>query len=411
MSTTAPGSGKATPTATGSTAPTIPDTAATVTPGTSTGRPNAEPPPSESARGAARAASPTGQGGRGSVLARWVAPQRSIGPVAGIVALVVVFLLLANGGFISTIFEDVLIFAIAAMGLDFLGGFGGLISLGQAGFLGVGAYGVVIAEVHGFGPWAAVGIAIGAVLAVGLVTGVVAVRVSGISFVIITLAIGQILWGLSYEWTGLTSGDNGIPLTSTPSIGPLNLSSDTTLHMVTLVVFLLSLALLLLFVRSPFGLSLRGLKSNEPRLRALGYRSGVQRYVGYLVSVFFAGLAGILYVFANHLMSPTTMDFSQDGFLVLMVVLGGLGSIWGPCLGAVVIVLFQQEISIYLARWETVMGLVFIAAVIFTPDGIWGLLLSARRLVLRGIDRISPPARRSPGAIGEPADMQETSAR
>lgn len=300
--------------------------------------------------------------------------NQTIGPAAGLAALGAIMYLFVSGGFDATIFENVLVFAIAAMGLDFLGGFGGLISLGQAGFLGLGAYGVVIAEVHGFGPWAAIGIALGTVLAVGLVAGVVAVRVSGISFVIVTLAIGQILWGLSYEWTSLTSGDNGIPLTASPHLGPLDFSNALTLHLATLVVFLVCLGLLVVFVRSPFGLTLRGLKANEPRLRALGYRSGLHRYIGFVISVMFAGIAGILYVFANQLMSPTTMNFSQDGFLVLMVVLGGLGSLWGPCLGALVIVLFQQEISIYVARWETLMGVVFIAAVIFTPDGIWGLL-------------------------------------
>ena len=120
-------------------------------------------------------------------------------PVLAVVALAVLVGLLLSGSYLSTIFEDVLIYAIAAMGLDFLGGYGGLVSLGQAGFIGLGAYGVGIAENHGYGPWASVGIAAGVVLAAAVVSGVVAVRVSGITYVIITLAIGQILWGLSFQ--------------------------------------------------------------------------------------------------------------------------------------------------------------------------------------------------------------------
>lgn len=315
--------------------------------------------------------------------------DRALGPVLGMAAIVMAAYFLTSGTYLSNVFENIGIYAIAAMGLDFLGGYGGLISLGQASFLGLGGYGVAIAEARGFAPWPAVGIAIGVVLAAAAIAGIAAVRVSGLTFVIITLAIGQIMWGLSYQWTSLTGGDNGLPLTAAPSLGPVDLSSPLAVRWLTLVVFLAVLGLLLLMVRSPFGLSLRGLKSNERRLRALGYRTWVQRYLGFLISALCAGIAGILYVLANNLISPATLTFPENGILVLMVVLGGLGTIWGPCVGAVVIVLFQQEVSIYVSRWQTVMGVVFIAAVIFTPDGIAGLLRSGRGLLRRRLSR--PP--------------------
>ncbi|MDA8284967.1 MAG: branched-chain amino acid ABC transporter permease [Actinomycetota bacterium] len=309
--------------------------------------------------------------------------ERMVGPVAGVACLVVILILLTSGSYLSTIFEDILIFAIAAMGIDFLGGFGGLITLGQAGFLGVGAYGVAIAEEHGFTAWAAIGISVAVLLGLAALTGVVAVRVSGITFVIVTLAIGQIFWGLTYQWTSLTSGDNGISLLSAPSIGPWSLSNTMPLWVTTFIVFVVIMGLLLLMVRSPFGLSLRGMKNNEPRLRALGYRTGIQRYIGYVIASFVAGLAGILYIFSNHLVSPASLTFSQDGFLVLMVIMGGLGTIWGPVIGAVIVVMFQQEVSTYISRWETVMGIVFIAAVIFTPGGIADLLRKGQLVVHR----------------------------
>jgi branched-chain amino acid transport system permease protein len=321
------------------------------------------------------------------------------GPVLALAALSVIVYFLLSGTYLSTIFEDVLLYAIAAMGLDFLGGYGGLVSLGQAGFLGLGAYGTGIAEVHGYGPWAAVGIAVGVVLGAAAVTAVVAVRVSGITYVIITLAIGQIMWGLSYQWTSLTGGDNGIPVTAMPALGPFSLSDQQTVRVATLIVFLIVFGLLMAMVRSPFGLSLRGMKSNERRLRALGYQTAAQRYLGYVVASSFAGVAGILYVFANLLVSPSTLEFSQDGYLVLMVILGGLGSIWGPVLGAVVIVGFQQEVSIYLSRWQTLMGAVFIAAVIYTPDGIAGLLRAAHRALHRAAARATEAAPRREPAV------------
>ena len=167
--------------------------------------------------------------------------------MAGVVVAVLLVLLLQGNGFTSTLVVDMLVYAIAAMSLDFLGGYAGLISLGQAGLLGVGAYGVAIAEVHFFSPWAAVGIGLGAALAIGLVLGIVAVRTKGVSFVIITLALGQVLWGLAFQWDGLSEGDNGIPLSVLPSIGPFDLNDPLTLRMTVLVVFA-AVALLLVAI-------------------------------------------------------------------------------------------------------------------------------------------------------------------
>ncbi len=352
--------------------------------------------------GAVSPAGPQRQDGRLARLAlvslEW--SRRLAGPVAGLAALVILYLLLQGNGFASTLVEDALVYAIAAMALDFMAGYAGMISLAQAGFLGVGAYGVAIAENHFFSPWAAVGIALGVVLAAGLALGIVAVRTKGVSFVIITLALGQVLYGLAYQWTGLSEGDNGIPVSNLPSLGPLDLNNPLTLRMTVLAVFVITALLLTLFVRSPFGLSLRGVRSNEARLAALGYRTGLHRYLAWVIAVFFAGVAGVLYVFVNSLISPTTMAFSADGFLVVMVVLGGLGSIWGPALGAMVIVLFQQELSTYVTRWQTLMGLTLIAVVVLSPGGFWGLVRAAgrRRDALIARLRAGPAAEAGPRA-------------
>lgn len=331
------------------------------------------------ADGRSRRAGGTARVGAPALLPVLRGSRRFGGPVAGVVVLVILVAILSGNSFASTLILDMLVYAIAAMALDFLGGYAGLISLGQAGFLGVGAYGYAIAQVHFFSPWASVGVALGVVLALGLVLGIVAVRVKGISFVIITLAMGQVLWGLAYQWVGLSKGDNGIPVSTLPAIGPFDLNNGLTLRMTVLGVFVIAALVLVTFVHSPFGLSLRGIRANEPRLASLGYRTGLHRYIAWVIMVFLTGVAGVLYVFVNGLISPTTMEFSANGLLVVMVVLGGLGSIWGPALGAVVIVLCQQELSIYLSRWQTLMGLALIAAVLFSPQGLWGAVRALGR--------------------------------
>lgn len=300
--------------------------------------------------------------------------RRLLSVVVGVVLIVIAGVLLGSGGFYTSLVEDILIYAIAAMGLDFLGGYGGLVSLGQAGFIGLGAYGVAVPEAHGFGPWESIGVALVVVAVTAAVTGIVAIRVTGISFVIITLAIGQILWGLAYRWVSLSGGDNGLVIGLLPKIGAFDLANPRILAFVILAVFVVVALVLRTFVSSPFGLSMLGIRSNEQRLRTLGYRTGLHRYLAYIIASVVGGVAGILYAFSNSLISPTTMDFSHNGIITLMAVLGGLRSLWGPVLGAVIITLIQQELSIYVVRWQMLMGVVFVAVVVFTPDGLWGLL-------------------------------------
>jgi branched-chain amino acid transport system permease protein len=163
-----------------------------------------------------------------------------------------------------------------------------------------------------------------------------------------------------------------------------------------------------MITKSPFGLSLRGIRSNEPRMGALGYRTGLHRYLAWVIACFFAGISGILFVFVNGLISPDAMDFRANGFLVMMAVLGGLGSIWGPAIGALIIVLFQQELSIYVTRWQTLMGLTLIAVVLFGPGGLWGLVRAGLKrrdeLIARLRERLNA------GPLGAPATVGATSA-
>jgi branched-chain amino acid transport system permease protein len=304
---------------------------------------------------------------------------------AALVFLLVVSSYLYRGGFYGQLVTQMLIFAIAAMGVGFLGGYGGMVSLGQASFLGLGAYGVAVTMADGAGPWTAVAISLIVTLLVGLLTGLLAVRVRGIGFVIMTLALGQILFGLASSWVDLSGGDNGLIIPVNPVLGPLDLNDPLQLSFTVLGVFVLAALALRTLVASPFGLALRGIKSNEQRLKTLGYATRLHLYISYVISVMFAGVAGILFVFSNGLITPTALDFGHNGIVTLMAVIGGLGTLWGPTVGAIVIMLFQNYLSLYFERWATVMGIVFVTVVIFAPEGLWGVVTKfARRLTHQG---------------------------
>lgn len=288
-----------------------------------------------------------------------------------------------------------LIFGLLAMSLDLLGGYAGLVSLGQAAFLGVGAYGVAYGLAHKLDTLAAVGLALVAIAVTAAVFGLVAVRVGGITFVILTLALGQIVWGLAFRWVSVSGGDNGLPVGGRPSLGPLDLTDNGAYFYFVLAVFLVSATLLWAIVRSPFGLTLRGIKDNEPRMRTLGYNVWLHKYLAFLISAGFAGVAGILFAFFNLYISPTAIDFGHNGTIVLMAVLGGLGTLWGPLLGAMIIVFLQQYLSIYVQRWVTVQGVIFVLTVLFAREGLWGLLSRLSRWLLA---RAGGPLEMAPAA-------------
>jgi branched-chain amino acid transport system permease protein len=277
--------------------------------------------------------------------------------------------------FYISLASNFLIFGLLAMSLDLLAGYTGLVSLGQAAALGVGAYGIAVAMGHGLDPNAAIGVALVASLAVAAGFGLVAVRVGGITFVILTLALGQVVWGLAYRWVGLSGGDNGLPVGGRPSIGPIDLSDSAAYYYFVLAVFVVCAALMWALVRSPFGLSLRGIQNNEQRMRTLGYNVWLHKYLVFVIAGFFGGVAGILFAFFNSYVSPTAIDFAHNATAVQMVVVGGLGTLWGPLVGAILIVLMQQYVSIYVTRWVTLLGIIFVLTVLFAREGAWGLLL------------------------------------
>lgn len=295
---------------------------------------------------------------------------------------------------------SVLIFGLLAMSLDLLAGYTGLVSLGHASFLGIGAYGVAYGVKRGLDPTPAIGLAMLAVLVAAAVAGVLAVRVKEITFVILTLALGQIVWGLAYRWVSVSGGDNGLPVGGRPGMGPIDLTDNGAYFYFVLAVFVICAVLLWALVHSPFGLSLQGIRDNEARMRTLGYNVVIHKYLAFMISAFFGGVAGVLFAFFNLYVSPTTIDFAHNGAVVQMVIVGGMGTLWGPLVGAVVIVLLQQLVSIYVMRWVTLLGVIFILVVLFARGGLWGGLAHLLRW-LAARSGAAPPTAARPVTVVE----------
>jgi branched-chain amino acid transport system permease protein len=271
---------------------------------------------------------------------------------------------------------QMLIFAILAMSLDILLGYTGMPSFGHAGFFGVAAYAVaVLSTRHQAGLLSCVlmGLLVGTLLSAAF--GLLVSHVRDVYFLMITLALGMVLWGVSYRWIPMTGGDNGIsgiPRLETqlglqPWTGPL------LFYYLTLAIFAACSALLALLVSSPFGLTLKGIRESDSRMRSLGVNIWVHRYLSYVISGLFASVAGVVWAYYNGFVSPTYLELTASSELFLMVTLGGPGTLAGPAIGAGAIVLLKNVISTYTERWLLILGAVYIMTILWAPQGLWNL--------------------------------------
>jgi branched-chain amino acid transport system permease protein len=294
-----------------------------------------------------------------------------------VLALGVVFV--AGPPFFSTywvgLLTQMVILAILAMSLDLLLGYTGLPSLGHAAFFGVAAYAVaVLATGYGAGFWLCFlgGIAVGTLLAAAF--GTIVSHVRDVYFLMITLALGMVLWGLSYRWIPVTGGDNGISgIPSLEAHAGLPFAGPVPFYYVTLLVFAVCALLMRMLVRSPFGLTLRGIRENEGRMKSLGFNTWLHCYLSYVISGAFASVAGVVWAYYNGFVSPTYLELTASSELFLMVTLGGPATLIGPVLGAGAIVLLKNVMSAYTARWLFVLGIVYIVTILGAPQGIWNL--------------------------------------
>lgn len=299
---------------------------------------------------------------------------------AAFLVVLLVLPLLTGGVYYTNLASQALIAALFALSLNLLVGYAGLTSLGHAGYLGLAAYscGWLITHLG----WGHLGAAVGALAGTTVMAGIfglIALRASGISFLMITLALGQILWGLAYRWTSVTGGDNGISGLTRPSPFGIDLGNPNNFYYFTLVVFLVVWAAIATWVRSPFGASIRGAKDQPRRMSALGYNVWLIRWTTFVVSGFLGGVAGLMYVYYNQFISPHSLSLANSAEMLLMVIAGGAGTLSGPVVGAALVVLLKNVASAYIDRWIMLLGLVFIFIVMFVPGGIVAGLGRLRR--------------------------------
>jgi branched-chain amino acid transport system permease protein len=266
------------------------------------------------------------------------------------------------------------IFAIFAMSLNILLGYGGLPSLGHAACFGVGAYtfGCLAVKVHcNFWVGATAGLVLSLCVAAGF--GLLALRTRGVYFLMITLALSQLLWGIAFKWTSVTNGDDGLSGIPRPDLlfTPVNLSDTTAFYYFTLIFFMISAAAIYVLVQSPFGLALKGIRDSETRMRALGYNTWLYQYVAFITAGFFAAIAGILNVCYHGFVGPGDLHLVTSAKVLLMVILGGTGTFWGPIIGAFGLVFMENFISGYTEHWLLVLGSIYILVILFAPHGIY----------------------------------------
>jgi ABC-type branched-subunit amino acid transport system ATPase component/ABC-type branched-subunit amino acid transport system permease subunit len=282
--------------------------------------------------------------------------------------------------FLLTVILLSLVYAVLAMSLDVLMGYGGMESLGQAAFFGLAAYTTGIALVRYHQSWpVAVILALCFGTAAAAVAGLLAVRLRGLFFLVITLAFAQVLWGISNRWGQMTNGYIGLRGIHRPYAG---LEADVNFYYVVLGVFIVAALGMRRLVISPFGLSLKGIRESESRMKTTGYNVWLHKYIAFVICGGFAALAGATYAFVAEFVTPEVLSITTSFDAMLMVILGGVGTLFGPAIGAGAIIGLRNYMSSYVDHWIIILGAIYIVTILFAPKGVVGF---ARRWWTRDV--------------------------
>jgi branched-chain amino acid transport system permease protein len=274
----------------------------------------------------------------------------------------------------------VVVLGLAAMALNFLLGFTGVLSFGHAAYFGLGAYGagMTIKYIHPSTPLAIlVGVAVGVIAA--MIVGALIIKRRGVYFAMVTIAFGQVFYFIAFRWNNVTGGDDGLTGWKRQAIDlgftKLDiLGSDKAFYYVALALFAVAVGVMALLIRSPFGRTLIAIRENERRARFLGIPVDQHIWISFVISCGFAALAGTLYALLQNFVDPRALRWDQSGNFVIMAVLGGMRSFWGPLVGAAIFVVLQDYVSSHTENWMSVIGVFFILIVLFFPRGALGML-------------------------------------
>jgi branched-chain amino acid transport system permease protein len=314
-------------------------------------------------------------------MSAWLTPRNAaVAGVLAVIALLPVYCGLTGNYFLMSLFTRILILAMAAVSLNLIMGFGGMVSFGHAAYLGIGGYviGILAKEGvnSGFLQWP-LALAVSALFAFAV--GALSLRTRGVYFIMITLAFGQMVY---YVAIGLDryGGDDGMTIYKRSQFGELiNLSNKTAFYYLCLALLLATAYLVWRIVNSRFGMVIQGARSNDRRMRAIGFPTYRYKLVCFVIAGTLCGLAGAL--LANHtdFISPAMMHWTRSGDLIVMAVLGGMGTVLGPVLGAVALLVLEEVLSGVTEYWQIIIGPIFLLVVLFARGGIDGLLASGRR--------------------------------
>jgi branched-chain amino acid transport system permease protein len=276
--------------------------------------------------------------------------------------------------FYTVVATRILVFGIAASSLNLILGFGGLVSFGHAAYIGLGAYTVgVLMDAGVTSAWVAWPAAMAVSALAAALIGAISLRTRGVYFIMITLAFAQMFYFLAVSLKAY-GGDDGLPLAQRSVIGfGAELKDDATLYWVALALFAVVMAGLQRLVNSPFGWLLQGARENEVRVAAAGGRVFALRWQAFVLAGALAGLSGALLANLNGLVTPHLMHWSQSGQLMVMVIIGGAGALWGGPLGAAVLLLLEELLSGYTLHWQLGLGALLLLVVLYAPRGLAGV--------------------------------------
>jgi len=290
------------------------------------------------------------------------------------------------GDFYINLASQILIAAIFALSLNLLVGFGGMTSLGHASYLGVAAYiSALLTSRYGLGHGSAAVVSIAGTVAMAAIFGVIALRATGLGFLMITLALSQVLWGLAYRMSNVTNGDNGIAGLTRPAPFGISINSPASFYWFVLIVAAFAFLMMAIFVSSAFGSSLKGVRDQPRRMAALGFNPWLIRWITFIYAGFWGGVSGLLYVYYHKYIHPTSLSTTSSAEALLGVIAGGSGTMGGPVVGAAVVLLIKNYASAYVERWNMLLGLVFLFIVLVMPTGI-----------VPGVSRLTAAIRRAP---------------
>lgn len=301
--------------------------------------------------------------------------KRLIGIVAIVLVLVIAPQILDR--YYVMLLTKMLIFAIFAMSLDLLVGYANLPSLGHAAFFGVASYTIGILSTKGQASfWLNFPLGVAMAGAVAALFGLLVLRTGGGYFLMITLALSQVLWGIAFSWRFLTGGDDGISSIPRPALHfvPWSFQDPTNYFYFVLFFFVLAFILMYIIVRSPFGHIILGIRESELRMRTLGYHTWLHRYVWFIIAGLFAGLSGGLSVYFEQFVNPGVLSIVMSAEGLLMVLVGGTGSLFGSAIGAGSIVFLQNIISAYTKRWVLFLGIIYVIVVMVRRHDVLGTI-------------------------------------